>query len=127
MFEERVKIFEEIGIDQVLQQTTEFSDQIHSVAPDNKEWNKHIKKLLKPQYRFVKNCKNIKVFKLENLQECYDWLKTVYNIEIPYTHKNIGNKDKLHWSQDLSAETIQVLTDRYRIDFKMFDYELPTL
>ena len=61
-----------------------------------------------------------KLFRYENLQECYDWLNEKLQVSLQVKDHNS------HWEDVLTAESITYLTVLYRRDFAMLGY-LPTL
>jgi len=82
------------------------------------------------QYKYLDNDKNIKihVLKYENLNEEFNKLMKLYNINIKLDEKNILNISKKHISfKDLLPKVIKLINDVYKKDFKIFNYEMINL
>jgi len=74
------------------------------------------------QYAWVKDCPNIKIFKLEKINEMWDWLKNI-GCPVDYTHAK-KNDNKLGSWQDFDEETLLLIQKRWADDFEKFGYEL---
>jgi hypothetical protein len=122
-FKKRIEIFESMGIDHVAGMTQEFIDEIINAFPDDSNWKKSAtsRGIMKPQGLFIQGCKNIRVFKLEKIDKCYDWLHA-QGAPVEYTHAKSSGERSQHWSKELRPDTIDRIIEWYKDDIKQFKY-----
>jgi hypothetical protein len=123
-FEKRIEIYERMGINHVAQWSEEFVAEMTAIAPDNRYWWKHVnhRGIQKPQNLWIEDCPSIKIFKLENIDQCWQWLQK-QGAPVEATHvKSSGSKP--HWSKDFTQETQSKILDYYKQDFKKFGYAI---
>jgi len=80
------------------------------------------KQFSKPQYDWVSGCPNLKWFKLEEIDTLYKWLDNMGCHKERMHEKKIDKK--LTWQEELDDEMLEVIQQRYAIDFEKFGYEL---
>ena len=123
-FEKRIEIFERMGIDHVAGMTSEFIHEIKSVFPNDKTWQKVAanRGIMKLQSTFIQDCETIRIFKLEEIDKCFDWLRNKVGVPVEYTHAKSSGERKMHWSKELHPDTIDRIIEYYKDDIKQFKY-----
>ncbi len=75
----------------------------------------------RPQVDWVDGCPNLKWFKLEEVEKCYEWLAEM-GCMVEYQHVK-KNPKKLTWQEELDDEMLEVIQQRYAVDFEKFGYD----
>jgi hypothetical protein len=98
---------------------SEFVNTCLSLKTENRKWifDSH----LELQVDFIRGEYPVKVFKYENLQECFDWLKEQTGENLKFGHEKKSNKK--HYTEFYDSEDlIRIVEDFYRVDLDYFDY-----
>lgn len=78
--------------------------------------------MIKPQYLFLRNCKDVKVFKYEKYNEIEEYLKK-FNIK-NIKKRNVGSKKaKLNYNNDFE-KCIDFVNEFFKKDFELFNYKM---
>lgn len=97
-----------------------FAEFIHSISKLNLVERKYIfDGHLEPQYSFIKNWQDkIKIFKYENLSECFKYLNDLYG-PLNFGHENKSHQNKSYkWTNELK----NIVYSLYQEDFEKFGY-----
>jgi hypothetical protein len=98
---------------------TDFIDVCLKLEPEKRKWifDNH----LEPQVDFIDINFDIKIFKYENLNECFKWLKDVTGENLEFGHER--KSDRKHYREYYETEdVIRKVEDFYRVDLDYFDY-----
>lgn len=63
---------------------------------------------------------NVTFFKLENINQCIDWLRKNYSIDIENKKVNTSTHD--HYSTYYSPYMVELVKDMYKYEIEKFDY-----
>jgi hypothetical protein len=76
---------------------------------------------LETQSDYIRGEFPIKIFKYEDLQECFDWLREITGEDLKFGHEK--KSDRKHHSEYYETEdVIRTVEDFYRVDLDYFDY-----
>lgn len=100
-------------------------EQIYYIIKNNYLNRDNLDNHNEPQYKFItdenlKLIENIKIFKLETLNESNDELNNFLGFNINIIKNNV-NKD---YSKYLNKDSITLINDFYKKDFELFNYKL---
>lgn len=110
LLKQQIAALEKVGIKNTLLNLDEICDK------------PTLKQIRRPQFEWIDGCKNIRWFKLEEIEMLYEWLHEM-GCAVEYTHEK-KNPKKLTWQEEFDDEMIQCIQQRYAIDFEKFGYEL---
>lgn len=82
---------------------------------------------IETQTSFIQGNAPIKIFKYENIQECFDWLKGITNTDLNFGREKKSERQKyqqyyLKDSKELDLELIETVANFYKEDLENFQY-----
>ena len=76
---------------------------------------------IEPQTYFIKGCENIKVFKYENLEECFNWIRQIVGDNISFGHERKSERRPYN-EYYKNSDTIKLVSEFYKEDLERFSY-----
>jgi len=111
-----IKFLEEQGPKGVLKKLHEFEGDRSKISQFK------LGNIYNPQVNWFQGCYNCKIFKLEQIELMWEWLKSL-GCPVEYTHAKKTSSKVGTW-HDFDEETLVLIQKRYERDFRELDYPM---